>query len=173
MDPVTEETVRCGEPGELYTRGYSVMKGYWNDPEKTKEALNEDGWMKTGDLAVIDADGYCTVVGRLKDVIIRGGENIYPREIEDQLLSHDAVQNAAVIGLPDPVYGEIVCACVILHESSRGIFNPEDIKRYLADHLAHYKVPKHIVLVSEFPMTVTGKIQKYLLQEAVKDTFQS
>ncbi|TNE58925.1 MAG: AMP-binding protein [Alphaproteobacteria bacterium] len=159
------KVVPRGESGELCTRGYSVMKGYWGDPERTADVLDQQNWMHTGDLAVLDEDGYANIVGRKKDMIIRGGENIYPREIEDFLFTHPEVSEAAVFGVPDATYGEIVVAWI------RGVDgkapNPEEIREYCKGKIAHYKVPAMIQTVDEFPMTVTGKIQKFLMREAV------
>ena len=158
--------VRRGETGELLTRGYSVMRGYWDDPEHTAEAVDEAGWMHTGDLATIDADGYCTIVGRVKDMIIRGGENVYPREIEEFLHHHPKVLDVAVVGVPDPKYGEEVCAVVRLREGVDG--DAEEIVAYCRGRIAHYKVPRYVRFVDQFPMTVTGKVQKYLLREQME-----
>ncbi|KAB7763819.1 AMP-binding protein [Xanthomonas maliensis] len=155
--------VPCGEPGELQTRGYSVMRGYWNDADNTRQALDADGWMHTGDLGTLDADGYCRIVGRLKDMLIRGGENIYPREIEEFLYTHPAIADVQVFGVPHPRLGEEVCAWIRLREGTD--CSTEDIRTYCSAHLAHYKVPRHVRFVQEFPMTVSGKVQKYLMRE--------
>jgi fatty-acyl-CoA synthase len=152
-----------GVSGELCTRGYSVMLGYWGDEEKTREDIDQAGWMHTGDLAVIDEDGYCDIVGRVKDMIIRGGENIYPREIEEYLFQHPKIQEAAVFGIPDEKYGEAVVAWVKLQDGETA--DAEEIRKYCGEQIAYYKVPKHIVIVNEFPMTVTGKIQKFKMRE--------
>ncbi|MDX2418031.1 MAG: AMP-binding protein, partial [Xanthomonadales bacterium] len=152
-----------GTSGELCTRGYSVMLGYWGEDEKTKEDIDKAGWMHTGDLAVIDEEGYCDIVGRVKDMIIRGGENIYPREIEEYLFQHPKIQEAAVFGIPDEKYGEAVVAWVRLNEGE--IADVDEIRQYCKEQIAHYKVPKHFVIVDEFPMTVTGKIQKFKMRE--------
>jgi len=152
-----------GTSGELCTRGYSVMLGYWGEEEKTKEDIDAAGWMHTGDLAVIDDEGYCDIVGRVKDMIIRGGENIYPREIEEYLFQHPKIQQAAVFGVPDEKYGEAVVAWVKLQEGETA--NAEEIRAFCSEQIAHYKVPKYIVIVDEFPMTVTGKIQKFIMRE--------
>ena len=159
------ETVARGEKGELLTRGYSVMSRYWNDPEKTKEAIDEAGWMHTEDIAVIDANGYCKIVGRAKDMVIRGGENIYPREVEEFLYTHPKVQDVQCVGLPDEKYGEELCACIILKPGMTA--DAEEIKAYCRNEIAHYKVPRYIRFVDSFPMTVTGKVQKYLLRNSV------
>jgi fatty-acyl-CoA synthase len=157
---------RCvprGVQGEIHTRGYSVMKGYWDDLDRTREVLDEAGWMHTGDLGVIDADGYANVTGRLKDMIIRGGENIYPREVEEFLYRHTKVQAVQVCGVPDPNFGEEVCAWIQLRAGA--ISTPEEIRDYCRDQIAHYKVPRHIRFVTEFPMTITGKVQKFAMRE--------
>jgi fatty-acyl-CoA synthase len=152
-----------GTSGELCTRGYSVMLGYWGDEEKTREDIDKAGWMHTGDLAVIDADGYCDIVGRVKDMIIRGGENIYPREIEEYLFRHPKIQQAAVFGVPDEKYGEAVAAWVKLQDGETA--DVEEIRAYCSEQIAYYKVPKYIMIVDEFPMTVTGKIQKFIMRD--------
>lgn len=153
-----------GKSGELCTRGYSVMLGYWGDDEKTEEDIDKAGWMHTGDLAVIDEDGYCDIVGRVKDMIIRGGENIYPREIEEYLFQHPKIQEAAVFGVPDEKYGEAVTAWIKLRDSETA--DADEIRAYCSEQIAYYKVPKYIIIVDEFPMTVTGKIQKFKMREA-------
>jgi fatty-acyl-CoA synthase len=155
-----------GTPGELLTRGYSVMRGYWADPERTRQVVDEAGWMHTGDLAVIDEMGYCNIVGRVKDIIIRGGENISPREIEEFLYRHPAVLDVAVVGVPDPKYGEAVCACIRLRPGQAA--TEEDIKSYCSGRIAHYKVPRYVRFVDGFPMTVSGKVQKYLIRERLR-----
>lgn len=152
-----------GTSGELCTRGYSVMLGYWGEDGKTKKDIDRAGWMHTGDLAVIDDEGYCDIVGRVKDMIIRGGENIYPREIEEYLFQHPKIQEAAVFGIPDEKYGESVVAWIRLNEGETA--DADDIRQYCNEQIAYYKVPKHFVIVDEFPMTVTGKIQKYKMRE--------
>jgi fatty-acyl-CoA synthase len=156
------DTVPVGETGELCTKGYSVMRGYWNDEEKTRESI-VDGWMHTGDLAVIDADGYCNIVGRLKDMLIRGGENIYPREIEEFLFRHPKIQSVQVFGVPDPKYGEEVCAWIVLRAGEH--LSADDVETFCRGQIAHYKVPKYIRFVDELPMTVTGKVQKFVMRE--------
>ena len=155
--------VPTGTSGELCTRGYSVMLGYWGDEEKTGEDIDKAGWMHTGDLAVIDEEGYCDIVGRVKDMIIRGGENIYPREIEEYLFQHPKIQQAAVFGVPDERFGEAVVAWVRLNEGETA--SEDEIRKYCNEQIAYYKVPKYIVIVDEFPMTVTGKIQKFKMRE--------
>ncbi len=152
-----------GVSGELCTRGYSVMLGYWGEQKRTKDDIDTAGWMHTGDLAVIDKEGYCDIVGRVKDMIIRGGENIYPREIEEYLFQHPKIQEVAVFGIPDEKYGEVVAAWVRLHDGE--IATTEDIRDYCSEQIAYYKVPAHIKIVEEFPMTVTGKIQKFIMRE--------
>ena len=154
-----------GGTGELCTRGYSVMLGYWDDPVRTHEAIDQAGWMHTGDLAVIDADGYCRIVGRLKDMIIRGGENVYPREIEEFLYTHPKVQDVQVFGVPDAKFGEQVCAWIRLREGCAA--SEAEIQDYCRHHLAYYKVPHYVRFVDAFPMTVTGKVQKFLMREAM------
>lgn len=152
-----------GTSGELCTRGYSVMLGYWGEQERTEEDIDRAGWMHTGDLAVVDEEGYCDIVGRVKDMIIRGGENIYPREIEEYLFQHPKVQQAAVFGIPDEKYGEAVVAWVSLNDGESA--DAEEIRSYCNEQIAYYKVPKHIIIVDEFPLTVTGKIQKFKMRE--------
>ena len=154
-----------GTPGELCTRGYSVMLGYWEDESRTREVIDAARWMHTGDLATLDADGYCRIVGRLKDMIIRGGENVYPREIEEFLYTHPKVLDVQVFGVPDAKFGEQVCAWVRLRE---GVGASEaEIQDHCRRHLAYYKVPHYVRFVDAFPMTVTGKVQKYLMREAM------
>ena len=155
-----------GEKGELLTRGYSVMQGYWGDPEKTAEAIDAARWMHTGDLAVIDANGFCSIVGRSKDMVIRGGENIYPREVEEFLYRHPGVLDVQCVGVPDAKYGEELCACIILRPGSQAT-TAEDIRAFCNGQIAHYKIPRYVRFVEEFPMTVTGKIQKYVLRKQV------
>ncbi|MFC4308580.1 AMP-binding protein [Steroidobacter flavus] len=152
-----------GERGELLTRGYSVMTGYWDDAEKTRQAVDEQGWMHTGDLAVIDAEGYCNIAGRVKDLIIRGGENISPREVEEFLYRHPQIQDVQVFGIPDSRYGEVVCAWIKL----KGVepCDADAIRLFCRDQIAHFKVPTHVRFVEQFPMTVTGKIQKFIMRE--------
>ena len=156
-------TVPPGERGELLTRGYCVMLGYWGDTERTREAIDGAGWMHTVDLAIIDAEGYCSVVGRIKDMVIRGGENVYPREIEEFLYGHPQVQDVQVIGVPDPKFGEELCAWIKLREGEQA--TEEEIREYCRDQIAHIKIPRYVKFVDEFPMTVTGKIQKFLMRE--------
>jgi len=164
VDPVTGETVPRGEPGEFCTKGYSVMLGYWNDPEKTAEAIDADGWMHTGDLAVMREDGYANIVGRIKDMVIRGGENIYPREIEEFLYTHADVEDVQVVGVPDAKYGEELCAWIRIRPGATPL-DAEAVKAFATGKLAHYKIPRYVMLVDEFPMTVTGKIRKIEMRE--------
>ncbi|MFF0493395.1 AMP-binding protein [Nocardia sp. NPDC004068] len=164
VDPATGRTVPRGEPGELCTRGYSVMLGYWNEPEKTAEAVDSARWMHTGDLATMDDDGYVAITGRIKDMVIRGGENIYPREIEEFLYTHPDILDAQVIGVPDPKYGEELVAWIRLREGAAEL-TAEALREFCAGRLAHYKIPRHVHLVDEFPMTVTGKIRKVEMRE--------
>ncbi|WP_312720594.1 AMP-binding protein [Mobilicoccus sp.] len=167
IDPVTGERVPRGETGEFCTRGYSVMTGYWNSPDKTAEAIDEDGWMHTGDLATMDEDGYCAIVGRIKDMVIRGGENIYPREIEEFLYTHEAIADVSVVGVPDEKFGEELMAWIITAPGHDPL-TVQDIKEFADGKLAHYKVPRYVHCVESFPMTVTGKIRKVdMRQEAI------
>jgi fatty-acyl-CoA synthase len=152
-----------GAAGELLTRGYLVMLGYWDDEERTREAIDAAGWMRTGDLATIDNEGYCNIVGRIKDMVIRGGENVYPREIEEFLYRHPKIQDVQVIGVPDPRYGEELCAWVRLHDGETA--TSEEIRGFCQGQIAHYKVPRYVKFVDGFPMTVTGKIQKFLMRQ--------
>jgi fatty-acyl-CoA synthase len=154
--------VQRGVTGEFCTRGYSVMLGYWDEPEKTAEAIDTAGWMHTGDLATMDADGYCAIVGRIKDLVIRGGENIYPREVEEYLYRHPAILDVQVFGVPDSRFGEELCAWVRLRAGET--LTEDDVKAFCKDQIAHYKVPRHVRFVDEFPMTVTGKMQKFLMR---------
>jgi fatty-acyl-CoA synthase len=157
------QTVKPGERGELCTRGYSVMQGYWGDEARTKEAIDGEGWMRTGDLAIIDAEGYCNIVGRVKDMVIRGGENLYPREIEEYLFRIPKIQDVQVFGVPDAKYGEELCAWVILKPGVS--MTADEVRAFCRDQIAHQKIPRHIRFVSEFPMTVTGKPQKFIMRE--------
>ncbi|VTU37878.1 AMP-binding protein [Variovorax sp. PBL-E5] len=166
IDPETRAIVAPGVSGELCTRGYSVMHGYWGDEEKTREAIDAEGWMHTGDLATMDAEGYVNIVGRIKDLVIRGGENIYPREIEEFLYRHPKVQDVQVVGLPDRKYGEELCAWIIAKPGQTP--TADEVRDFCKGQIAHYKVPKYIEFVSEFPMTVTGKIQKFKIRDAMK-----
>ncbi len=156
-------SVPRGETGELCTRGYAVMLGYWDDKERTDEAIDSDGWMHTGDLATIDAEGYGNIVGRLKDMVIRGGENVYPREIEEFFYRHPKVEDVSVVGVPDDKFGEEICVWIILRSGE--LMSEEEVKAFCQGQIAHYKVPRHIRFVTEFPMTVTGKVQKFEVRE--------
>jgi fatty-acyl-CoA synthase len=164
VDPETGLVLRRGEAGELCTRGYSVMLGYWEEPRKTAEVLDAAGWMHTGDLAAMDADGYVNIVGRIKDMVIRGGENIYPREIEEFLYSHPDIADVQVIGVPDAKYGEELCAWVRMREGAAPL-TVEALQQFCTGRLAHYKVPRYVQVVDEFPMTVTGKVRKVEMRE--------
>jgi fatty-acyl-CoA synthase len=159
--------VARGEKGELLTRGYSVMLGYWGDAEKTAEAIDAAGWMHTGDLATIDDEGYCNIVGRSKDMVIRGGENVYPREVEEFLYRHPKIQDVQCVGLPDSKYGEELCACVILRPGVEA--DEEEIREFCRGQIAHYKIPRYVKFVDSFPMTVTGKIQKFILRQQMAE----
>jgi fatty-acyl-CoA synthase len=165
------ETVPIGETGDICARGYAVMKGYWEDPGKTAETVDAEGWLHSGDLGVMDEDGYVAVVGRLKDMIIRGGENIYPREIEEFLFTHPDIQDAKVIGVPDERFGEEVCAWVQLKEGAT--LGEEEIRAFCKRNIAYFKVPRYVRLVDEFPMTVTGKIQKFKMREVMEELLQA
>ncbi|WP_433330400.1 AMP-binding protein [Spirillospora sp. CA-294931] len=168
VDPATGVTVPRGTPGEFCTRGYSVMLGYWEEPEKTAEAIDAARWMHTGDLAVMDDDGYVSITGRIKDMVIRGGENIYPREIEEFLYGHPDILDAQVIGVPDAKYGEELMAWVRLRPGA-GPMTAETLREYCTGRLAHYKIPRYVHVVDEFPMTVTGKIRKVQMREEAAD----
>ncbi|TDZ96378.1 AMP-binding protein [Mycobacteroides salmoniphilum] len=159
VDPDTREVVERGQSGELCTRGYSVMIGYWNDEEHTREAIDAEGWMHTGDLAVMREDGYCKIIGRIKDMVIRGGENIYPREIEEFLLTHPDIEDVQVVGVPDEKYGEELCAWLRIR-TGRAPLDAGAIRTFVAGRLAHYKIPRYVHVVDSFPMTVTGKVRK-------------
>jgi fatty-acyl-CoA synthase len=166
IDPETGRVVERGVSGELCTRGYSVMSGYWNEPEKTAQAIDPGGWMHTGDLAVMDVDGYVNIVGRIKDMIIRGGENVYPREIEEFLYTHPLVADVQVIGVPDAKYGEEIMAWVKLVETANATeTDGEQIREFCRGKIAHYKVPRYVKFVNDFPMTVTGKVRKIEMRE--------
>jgi fatty-acyl-CoA synthase len=164
VDPVTGETVPRGETGEFCTRGYSVMLGYWEDPDKTAEAIDADGWMHTGDLAQMREDGYCNIVGRIKDMVIRGGENIYPREIEEFLYTHPDIEDVQVVGVPDEKYGEELCAWIRMRPGATPL-DAEAVGRFADSKLAHYKIPKYVIVTDTFPMTVTGKIRKVEMRD--------
>ncbi len=163
VDPETGRTVRRGETGEQCTRGYSVMLGYWDEPGRTAEAVDAAGWMHTGDLATMDAEGYCNIVGRIKDMVIRGGENLYPREIEEFLFGHPDVADVQVVGVPDERYGEELCAWIRLRAGAAG--DEASIRAFCEGRIARHKVPRYVLFVDDFPMTVTGKVQKYRIRE--------
>ncbi|HOJ09545.1 MAG TPA: AMP-binding protein [Clostridiales bacterium] len=163
VDPATNEDVPPGIAGELVARGYNVMKGYYKMPEATAQAIDSDGWLHTGDLAVMDEKGYFKITGRIKDMIIRGGENIYPKEIEEFLYTHPSVKDVQVIGVPDKKYGEVILACIILKEGLTA--TEEEIKQYVRDHMARHKTPKYVKFVDSFPLTASGKVQKYKMRE--------
>ncbi|MFC0449201.1 AMP-binding protein [Rhodococcus jostii] len=165
VDPATGLTVRRGEPGELCTRGYSVMLGYWNNAEKTAEAIDAGRWMHTGDIGVMDSDGYVAITGRIKDMVIRGGENVYPREIEEFLYTHPDILDAQVIGVPDAKYGEELMVWVRMKDGATPL-DAAAVKEFCAGKLAHYKIPRYVHVVDEFPMTVTGKVRKVEMREA-------
>jgi fatty-acyl-CoA synthase len=154
-----------GEGGELCTRGYSVMIGYWADELRTREVLDSAGWMHSGDLASIDDEGYCRIIGRLKDLVIRGGENISPREVEEYLYRHPGVRDVQVTGVPDVKFGEELCAWIILRAGAQ--VSDEDIRAFCKGKIAHFKIPRYIKFVDGFPTTATGKVQKYLLRERI------
>ena len=157
------QTVPLGEAGEICFRGYHIMKGYYGDPDATAEAIDEDGWLHSGDIGTMDAEGYLQITGRLKEMIIRGGENIYPREIEDLIFNHPKVAEVAVFGIPDEFYGEELMAWIQLHSGET--MDEEEIRDFCKDKIAHFKIPKYIWFVDEFPMTVTGKLQKFRMRE--------
>src|SRR5690606_20871792 len=163
VDPATGREVPPGVQGELCTRGYHVMKGYYKMPEATAEAIDDEGWLHTGDLAVMDENGYFRITGRLKDMIIRGGENIYPREIEEFLYTHPKILDVQVVGVPDEKYGEEVAAWIILKEGEKA--TAEEIKSYFKGKMSRHKIPKHIIFTDKYPMTASGKIQKFKLKE--------
>ena len=159
-------TVPVGQPGELWVRGYSVMRGYWGDEARTREAV-VDGWMRTGDLATIDAEGYGNIVGRVKDMVIRGGENVYPREVEEFLFRHPKVQSVQVFGVPDPRYGEELCAWIILKPGQ--VATADEIRDFCREQIAHYKIPRYVRFVTDMPMTITGKVQKFMMRRQMID----
>jgi fatty-acyl-CoA synthase len=164
VDPISGETLPTGEPGEFCARGYSVMIGYWDEPEKTAEAIDGDGWMHSGDLATMREDGYYNIVGRIKDMVIRGGENIYPREIEEFLYTHPDIEDVQVIGVPDERYGEELCAWVKMRAGATPL-DADAVREFSEGRLAHYKIPRYVMVVDEFPMTVTGKVRKVQMRE--------
>jgi len=156
-----------GATGELCTKGYSVMQGYWDDPARTAEAIDAEGFMHTGDLATMDDEGYVNIVGRSKDMVIRGGENVYPREIEEFLYRHPKVQDVQVVGVPDQRFGEELCAWIVVKPGQQ--LDEDEVRAFCKGRIAHYKVPRYIRFVAEFPMTVTGKIQKFRIRDAMKE----
>jgi fatty-acyl-CoA synthase len=163
IDPETGLVLRRGSHGELCTRGYSVMLGYWNEPDKTAEAIDAGRWMHTGDLAVMDEAGYLNIVGRIKDMVIRGGENIYPREVEEFLYTHPDIEDVQVIGVPDARYGEELCAWLKLRPGSA--LDAGQVREFCTGKIAHYKIPRYVRVTDGFPMTVTGKVQKFKMRE--------
>jgi len=164
VDPETGETLPPNTPGEFCARGYNIMKGYYKMEEATRQAIDEDGWLHSGDLAMVDENGYYKITGRIKDMIIRGGENIYPKEIEEFLYTHPFVRDVQVIGVPSQQYGEEVCACVIPRAWEDGLTG-KDIQDAVRENMARHKVPKYVLFMESFPMTASGKIQKYKLRE--------
>jgi fatty-acyl-CoA synthase len=156
-----------GQAGELCTRGYSVMLGYWDEAEKTAEVIDAARWMHTGDLATLDGEGYCNIVGRIKDMVIRGGENLYPREIEEFLFRHPKIRDVQVFGVADPKYGEDLCAWIRLREGET--MSEEEVRAFCRGQIAHQKIPRYIQFVDEFPMTVTGKVQKFIMRRMVEE----
>jgi fatty-acyl-CoA synthase len=164
IDPETKLVVPRGTPGELCTRGHTVMLGYWEDPEKTAEAIDAARWMHTGDLATMDADGYLFIVGRIKDMVIRGGENIYPREVEEFLYTHPDIADVSVVGVPDETYGEELMAWLVMRPGAAPL-TADAVREFCAGRLAHYKVPRYVHVVEGFPMTVTGKVRKVEMRE--------
>jgi len=171
IDAATGRMLPRGETGELCTRGYLVMRGYWEDPASTAEAVDGSGWMHTGDLAVMQDDGYVRIVGRSKDMIIRGGENVYPREIEEFLYTHPAIADVQVVGVPDPKYGEEICAWVILHAGAEA--TEDDVRSFCRGKIATYKIPRYVRFVDTFPTTVTGKVQKFRIRELAAEELAS
>jgi fatty-acyl-CoA synthase len=163
VDPETGRTLARGEAGELCTRGYSVMLGYWQDEEATRAAIDDARWMHTGDLATMDVDGYVNIVGRIKDMIIRGGENVYPREIEEFLYTHPDIADVQVFGIPDERYGEEICAWIV--RKSGSTLEEDGVRDFCRAAIARFKVPRYVRFVDEFPMTVTGKVQKFRMRE--------
>jgi fatty-acyl-CoA synthase len=160
-------TVPVGERGEICVRGYSVMLGYWDDEQRTAETIDGEGWLHSGDIGIMDEEGYVQVVGRIKDMIIRGGENVYPREVEEFLYTHPAILEAQVFGIPHGKYGEEVCAWIQLQEGQE--LSEEELRDFCRDRITHFKIPSQIRFVGEFPMTVTGKIQKFLMRDAMAE----
>jgi len=166
VDSLSGSIVPRNTPGELLVKGFSVMKGYWNQPDKTKEVIDADGFMHSGDTATVDNDGYCRIVGRIKDIIIRGGENIYPREIEEYLFTHPDIADVTIVGVPHQLYGESTCAWIILkNKEKKGHVDSAAIKAFCRGNIAHYKIPDHVLFVDAFPLTITGKVQKYIVRD--------
>jgi fatty-acyl-CoA synthase len=163
VDPASGAQVATGEQGELCTRGYLVMRGYYKMPKETAEAIDADKWLHTGDLAVMDANGYCRITGRIKDMIIRGGENVYPREVEEFLHGHPAILDVQVFGVPDLKYGEEVAVAVILNDGAT--LTAEELRDYCRNKVAHQKIPRYVQFVSSYPVTASGKVQKHRLRE--------
>jgi fatty-acyl-CoA synthase len=167
VDPETGEKLGTGQPGEFCVRGYNVMKGYYKLERETKETIDNEGWLHTGDLTTVDENGYYKITGRIKDLIIRGGENIFPKEIEDFLYTHEAISDVAIVAVPSERYGEEVCAYVILKKDMQA--DEEDIRTYVANNMAQHKVPRYVIFTESFPLTASGKIQKYKMRdEAIK-----
>lgn len=166
VEPSTGNMVPLGAPGELWIRGYCVMRNYWDDPDKTSEAITKEGWYRTGDIASVDSYGYCRIEGRIKDMIIRGGENIYPAEIEQFLHTHPKVLEAQVIGVKDERLGEQVCACIRLEDGQTS--SVEEIRTFCKGQISHFKIPSYVVFVDSYPTTVSGKIQKNKLREVIE-----
>jgi fatty-acyl-CoA synthase len=163
VDPTSGATIPRGTPGEICTRGYLVMRGYWGDPVGTAQVVDADGWMHTGDLGVLDQDGYLNIVGRAKDLVIRGGENIYPKEIEDLLFGHPAIASAQVIGVPDERMGEELMAWVALKDGAQ--LSSDELQAWCRERVSRFKVPRYVKFTDEFPMTVTGKVQKFKMRQ--------
>ena len=170
VDPETGETLEPGQTGEICCKGYNIMKGYYKMPEKTREVIDKDGWLHSGDLATVDEEGYYSIVGRIKDMINRGGENIYPREIEEFLYTMPGILDLQVVGIPDDKYGELVGAFIILAEGTD--LSEEDVRDFALTKIARYKVPKHVFFVDEFPLTASGKIQKFKLREQAVEALE-
>lgn len=167
IDPATGDEVGQGIPGELCTRGYLIMKGYYKNDEATQAAIDSEGWLHTGDIAIMDSDGYIEITGRIKDMVIRGGENVYPREIEEFLYQHPQIQDVQVVGVPDPKYGEELMAWIIPKDNTE--LNVDEVRDYCKGKISHHKIPKYIEITDTYPMTASGKIQKYLLREMSKE----
>jgi fatty-acyl-CoA synthase len=167
VDPASGALQSRGQAGEFCARGYLVMRGYWNDPERTHESIDQAGWMHSGDLATMDEAGYVRIVGRIKDMVIRGGENVYPREIEEFLYTHPDIADVQVIGVPDERYGEELMAWIIPRADA--VLSAEDVREFCQGQIAHFKIPRYVKCVQEFPMTVTGKVQKFRMREQAID----